>query len=106
MKFLGYKVTIKLDDNNFQIKYVKSRTELAKLLNVSKNTLDNIIANRIKNKYNFITIERIHLEEPNSVDIESKKEAQRQANKRFNEKKKNKTQHELKLKILSSFTAK
>lgn len=60
MKLYKYRITIN-NDNDINQYILDTKDEICKMLNVSLATLNSIIAGRIKNKYNFLKIERIYM---------------------------------------------
>lgn len=101
-----YRLTITKDDNITE-QYVNNKTELCAILNVSMSALGNILLGRVKNKYNFLKIERVFIPpKTKKNEKEYKKFAQREATRKCLRKKKLKEcinkQEELQLEILNN----
>jgi len=72
-----YKLTITTDDNITQ-KILDSKQAVCDILNISVATLTNILLGRVKNKYNYIKIERVII--PNKKNKEEYEKAIRKEN--------------------------
>ena len=83
-----YRLTI-TKDNTITEQYIDNKTELCSILNVSMSALNNILLGRVKNKYNFLKIEKIFIPpKTKKYAEEHKKIAQRDATRRCLRKKK------------------
>lgn len=76
-----YRLTINTNDN-ITYKLVDNKEELCKILDINMSTLGNIMAGRIKNKYNYITIEKIKIYDKNDNE-EYKKMISREASRKY-----------------------
>lgn len=104
-----YKITIKISETETQQKILSSKDEICKALNISISALNNFLLGRTKHKFDYLTIEKITVEdekkELTDEEKEEKRKKQREANKRFNERRKEDRIAHQKKSVLSALLA-
>ena len=82
-----YRLTITTDDKITE-QIVDNKDQLCKILNVSKAVLGHILFGEVKQKYNYLKIERIFIPNKEKNKVEYDKVMHREANRKYLIKKK------------------
>ena len=106
MRNYKYKLIYTISETDKKEKILDTKDDICKALGISISALNNFLIGRTKHKFDYLTIEKIHTPPPKrerkpltDEEKEERKIKQREANKRFNERRK-KERHETQKKTI------